>query len=77
MSTIVSPATSSASATTKAAAKSLSGHALAFLALRLWLGSRALITGLEKYSGTRVTQEPLLDADGQPDISGAMIEVKQ
>ena len=49
----------------------------AFLVLRVWLAGRALVAGLEKYSGTRVTQEPLLDADGQPDISGAMIEVKQ
>ncbi len=49
----------------------------AFLLLRVWLAGRALVAGLEKYAGTRVTQEPLLDADGQPDISGAMIEVKQ
>ena len=49
----------------------------AFLLLRVWLAGRALFAGLEKYAGTSVTQQPLLDTDGQPDISGAMIEVKQ
>ena len=77
MSTIASPATSSASSTTTAAAKSLSGHAFAFLSLRLWLGSRALITGLEKYSAKITVQEPLLDAAGQPDMSGAMMDVEK
>ncbi len=48
---------------------------LAFWILRLWLGLRALITGLEKFSGSTVEHAPLLDEFGQPDISGAMVEV--
>jgi thiosulfate dehydrogenase (quinone) large subunit len=55
----------------------LTGHSLAFLALRLWLGARALVTGLEKYSAKITVQEPLLDAAGQPDLSGAMIDVEK
>ena len=53
-----------------------SGATLGFLTLRLWLGSRALLTGLEKYAGKSVSQEPLLDATGQPDISGATMQVE-
>jgi thiosulfate dehydrogenase (quinone) large subunit len=49
----------------------------AFLVLRAWLGVRSVVAGLEKYAGTRVSQQPMLDADGQPDMSGAMIEVKE
>lgn len=48
----------------------------AFLLLRLWLGVRALMTGIEKFSGTKITERPLLDEFGEPDISGAMVEVK-
>lgn len=55
----------------------LTGHALAFLSLRLWLGSRALVTGLEKYSAKITVQEPLLDAAGQPDMSGAVVDVEK
>jgi len=47
-----------------------------FLVLRLWLGVRALMTGIEKFSGTKITETPLLDEFGEPDISGAMVEVK-
>jgi thiosulfate dehydrogenase (quinone) large subunit len=56
---------------------SLTGHSLAFLTLRLWLGSRALVTGLEKYSAKITIQEPMLDAAGQPDMSGAMMDVEK
>jgi len=49
----------------------------AFLTLRLWLGMRALITGLEKFSDSRTIQIPLLGSDGQPDPSGAMVEVTE
>jgi thiosulfate dehydrogenase [quinone] large subunit len=59
------------------AAAGLSGRSLAFLVLRLWLGSRALIAGLEKYSAKITVQEPLLDASGQPDLSGAMLDVEK
>jgi len=55
----------------------LTGHSLAFLSLRLWLGSRALVTGLEKYSAKITVQEPMLDAAGQPDMSGAMMDVEK
>ncbi len=50
---------------------------LAFLTLRIWLGARALFSGIEKYTGTETIQQPLLDRFGDPDISGAMIEVSQ
>lgn len=48
----------------------------AFLVLRLWLGMRAVVTGIEKFSGTKVTEQPLLDELGEPDISGAMVQVE-
>jgi len=47
----------------------------AFLLLRLWLGMRAIITGLEKFAGKVTEQKPLLDEFGQPDINGAMVAV--
>ncbi|MBI5380619.1 MAG: DoxX family membrane protein [Opitutae bacterium] len=50
---------------------------LAFLTLRAWLGVRSLVTGIEKFSGTRTVQQPLLDAAGNPDSSGAVVEVQQ
>lgn len=49
---------------------------LSFWLLRLWLGFRALLTGIEKFAGTKTVQEPLLDEFGNPDISGALVEVK-
>lgn len=52
------------------------GSTLAFLTLRLWLGTRALITGIEKFADLRTKTIPLLDADGKPDASGAMVEVQ-
>jgi thiosulfate dehydrogenase [quinone] large subunit len=45
--------------------------------LRLWLGLRALLAGIEKFSGEVVVQKPLIGADGQPDPSGAMVEIEQ
>jgi thiosulfate dehydrogenase [quinone] large subunit len=48
----------------------------AYLVLRLWLGLRALLTGVEKYAGVKIVEEPLLDEFGEPDINGAMVEVK-
>lgn len=54
-----------------------SGRTLAFLVLRLWLGTRALVAGLEKYSAKITVQEPLLDATGQPDLSGVMLDVEK
>jgi thiosulfate dehydrogenase [quinone] large subunit len=55
----------------------LSGASLAFITLRAWLGARALVTGLEKFSAKSTVQEPLLDATGQPDMSGAMVEIEK
>ena len=50
----------------------------AFLLLRLWLGLRALVAGIEKFGGEVTVQQPLMDADGKtPDPSGAMIEIEQ
>jgi thiosulfate dehydrogenase [quinone] large subunit len=49
----------------------------AFWTLRLWLGLRAVITGLEKFSTKITVQQPLLDANGVPDSSGAVVEVEQ
>ena len=53
------------------------GATYGFLLLRTWLGMRAIIAGIEKFAGVRSKQVPLLDADGQPDISGATVEVKE
>ncbi|MDQ8186468.1 hypothetical protein, partial [Pelagicoccus sp. SDUM812002] len=47
------------------------GASFAFLVLRLWLGVRSLLTGLEKFAGVETKQRPLLDEFGDPDISGA------
>jgi len=47
----------------------------AFWSLRLWLGVRALLTGLEKYAGKSTETKPLLDEFGNPDISGAMVAI--
>jgi thiosulfate dehydrogenase [quinone] large subunit len=50
---------------------------LAFLVLRLWLGVRALLAGIEKYSTYLTIQKPLIDpTTGMEDPSGAMIDVK-
>lgn len=50
---------------------------MAFVLLRLWLGIRSLITGIEKFAGVETRQRPLLDEFGDPDISGAMVNVKE
>src|SRR5580658_3339771 len=48
----------------------------AFLALRLWLGARALFVGIEKFGAYRSVAQPLIDpATGQPDASGVMVNV--
>jgi thiosulfate dehydrogenase [quinone] large subunit len=52
------------------------GFSLAFILLRLWIGFRTLIAGIEKFSGIEVKETPLLDEFGDPDISGAMVAVK-
>lgn len=54
-----------------------SADTLAFLSLRLWLGLRALATGIEKFAGTVTVQQPLVDANGVPDPSGAIVEIDQ
>ena len=52
-------------------------QALAFFVLRLWLGVRALLAGLEKYAAYNTIQQPLMDpATGMADPSGAMVDVK-
>lgn len=53
------------------------GASIAFLLLRLWLGVRSLLTGLEKFAGVETKERPLLDEFGDPDISGAMVAVKE
>jgi len=56
----------------------LSGKSLAFLVLRGWLGVRALLTGIEKFSATTKIKTPLVDpVTGMEDPSGAMIEATQ
>jgi len=51
-------------------------YSLAFLVLRGWLAVRAIVTGIEKFGAYKSVQKPLLDATGQPDASGAMVDVK-
>jgi len=49
---------------------------LAFWVLRLWLAVRAIVTGIEKYSTTVITQKPLIDpTTGMEDPSGALVDV--
>lgn len=48
----------------------------AFWLLRLWLGLRAVLTGLDKFAGKVTEEKPLLDEFGQPDINGAMVAVE-
>src|SRR5580658_8229399 len=48
----------------------------AFLALRLWLGVRALFVGIEKFGAYRSVAQPLIDpSTGQPDASGVMVNI--
>jgi thiosulfate dehydrogenase [quinone] large subunit len=48
----------------------------AFLALRLWLGVRALFVGIQKFAAYKSVAVPLIDpATGQPDASGVMVNV--
>jgi thiosulfate dehydrogenase [quinone] large subunit len=52
-------------------------YTLAFFVLRGWLAVRAIFTGLEKFGAYKTVQQPLLDpATGQPDASGALVDVK-
>jgi thiosulfate dehydrogenase [quinone] large subunit len=49
---------------------------LAFLVLRLWLGVRALLAGIEKFGAYQSVAMPVIDpATGQPDASGVMVNV--
>ena len=51
-------------------------YTIAFWALRLWLGLRALFVGIEKYAAYKSVAMPLIDpSTGQPDASGVMINV--
>jgi thiosulfate dehydrogenase [quinone] large subunit len=45
------------------------GLVLGALLLRLWLGLRALQTGIEKYAGTKVADQPV-NIDGAPNAYG-------
>src|ERR1700761_287422 len=51
-------------------------YSLAFLLLRLWLGVRALLAGVEKFGAYATIQKPLIDpTTGQPDPSGVLQNV--
>jgi uncharacterized membrane protein YphA (DoxX/SURF4 family) len=46
---------------------------LAFLVLRLWLGVRATLAGIEKFGAYQAIKKPLIDpTTGQPDASGVL-----
>jgi len=45
------------------------GSTFGFFVLRLWLAARAIITGLEKYSGTK-TSDAAVDIAGKPNDYG-------
>ena len=48
----------------------------AFLALRFWLGARALFVGIQKFAAYKAVAMPLIDpSTGQPDASGVMVNV--
>jgi len=58
------------------AAKASWDSTFAFLALRLWLGARALFVGIAKYGAYHAVAMPLIDpTTGQPDASGVMVNV--
>ncbi len=49
---------------------------LAFIVLRLWLGVRALLAGIEKFGKATATPVAVIDpTTGQPDASGVMHNV--
>lgn len=49
---------------------------LAFLVLRLWLGVRATLAGIEKFGAYQAVKKPLIDpTTGQPDASGVLHNV--
>jgi thiosulfate dehydrogenase [quinone] large subunit len=49
---------------------------LGFLVLRLWLGVRATLAGIEKFGVYKTVKLPLIDpATGQPDASGVLHNV--
>ncbi len=50
---------------------------LAMLLLRVWLGVRSLLSGIEKFAGYKVERKPLLDEFGQEDIYGTMVDVRE
>jgi thiosulfate dehydrogenase [quinone] large subunit len=51
-------------------------YTMAFLLLRFWLALRAIQTAVEKCGAYKTVQQPLMDATGHPDASGAMVDVK-
>ena len=52
-------------------------YTLAFLVLRLWLATRNIMTGIEKFGAYKVVQKPLIDPVTHiEDPSGAMLDVK-
>jgi thiosulfate dehydrogenase [quinone] large subunit len=52
------------------------GPGMAFVVLRLWLGVRALLAGIEKFGIYQPVAMPVIDpTTGQPDASGVMINV--
>jgi len=56
----------------------MNGQTLAFLVLRGWLGIRALVAGVDKYSESVKVQKPLMDpVTGMQDPSGALVDVVQ
>ena len=51
-------------------------YTFAFLALRLWLGVRALFVGMQKFAAYKAVAMPLIDpSTGQPDASGVMVNM--
>jgi thiosulfate dehydrogenase (quinone) large subunit len=51
-------------------------YTLAFWALRLWLGVRALFVGIQKFAAYKSVAVPLIDpSTGQPDASGVMVNM--
>jgi thiosulfate dehydrogenase [quinone] large subunit len=52
------------------------GETLAFFVLRLWLGVRATLAGIEKFGAYQTIKKPLIDpTTGQPDASGVLHNV--
>jgi thiosulfate dehydrogenase [quinone] large subunit len=51
-------------------------HTMAFLVVRLWLATRNILTGIEKFGAYKTIQQPLIDPVTHMEDPNAMLDVK-